>query len=238
MLGQQRAAGSEPGMFVADSTGARIAVLGTGAIVTIQYLRLRKKRLDRRPRHPAQADRDQYTPLRSLAGAGIGFRIPARTPHLTRSRVEQARKRGCSRRQHRRSAAPHDRSATRAIVRPGPAFVRTRLSVQLRAVLLSRSAGRTPSPEPSATPRPTAERACRAYEGTCRSRQDACAATKAELSTGPIWLPQLPRCARVSGARHHFRFGPERRLPFVITHNVAPARRPDTPNGRRTHGGR
>ena len=83
MLGQQRAAGSEPGMFVADSTGARIAVLGTGAIVTIQYLRLRNKRLDRRPRHPAQADRDQYTPLRSLAGAGIGFRIPARTPHLT-----------------------------------------------------------------------------------------------------------------------------------------------------------
>jgi hypothetical protein len=46
-------------MFVADSTGARIAVLGTGAIVTIQYLRHQKKRLDRGPRHPAHAERDQ-----------------------------------------------------------------------------------------------------------------------------------------------------------------------------------
>ena len=32
--------------FVADSTGARISVLGTGAVVTIRYLRLQKKRLD------------------------------------------------------------------------------------------------------------------------------------------------------------------------------------------------
>jgi hypothetical protein len=44
--------------FVADSTGARIAVLGTGAVITIQYLRLQKKRLDRRPRPPAPADRE------------------------------------------------------------------------------------------------------------------------------------------------------------------------------------
>ena len=44
--------------FVADSTGARIAVLGTGAVVTIRYLRLQKKRLDRRPRPPAHTERD------------------------------------------------------------------------------------------------------------------------------------------------------------------------------------
>jgi hypothetical protein len=36
------------GMFVADSTGARIAVLGTGAVITFQYLRNQKNRLDRR----------------------------------------------------------------------------------------------------------------------------------------------------------------------------------------------
>ena len=44
--------------FVADSTGARIAVLGTGAVGTIRYLRLQKKRVDRRPRPPAHTERD------------------------------------------------------------------------------------------------------------------------------------------------------------------------------------
>jgi hypothetical protein len=44
--------------FVADSTGARIAVLGTGAVVTIQYLRLQKKRLDRGPRPATHAERE------------------------------------------------------------------------------------------------------------------------------------------------------------------------------------
>ena len=44
--------------FVADSTGARIAVLGTGAVVTIQYLRNQKKQLDRGPRPPAHTERD------------------------------------------------------------------------------------------------------------------------------------------------------------------------------------
>jgi hypothetical protein len=45
--------------FVADSTGARIAVLGTGAVVAIQYLRNQKERLDRGPRPPVHAERDQ-----------------------------------------------------------------------------------------------------------------------------------------------------------------------------------
>ena len=45
--------------FVADSTGARIAVLGTGAVATIQYLRNKKKRLDRGARPPAHAKRDR-----------------------------------------------------------------------------------------------------------------------------------------------------------------------------------
>lgn len=44
--------------FVADSTAARIAVLGTGAAVTIQYFRSQRKQLDRRPRPPAHAERD------------------------------------------------------------------------------------------------------------------------------------------------------------------------------------
>ena len=44
--------------FVADSTAARIAVLGTGAVVTIRYLRDRKKQLDRGQRPPAHAERD------------------------------------------------------------------------------------------------------------------------------------------------------------------------------------
>ena len=44
--------------FVADSTGARIAVLGTGAVGTIRYLRLQKKRVDRQPRPPAHTERD------------------------------------------------------------------------------------------------------------------------------------------------------------------------------------
>ena len=42
--------------FVADSTGARIAVLGTGAVVTLQYLRSQK---ERGPRPPAHAERDR-----------------------------------------------------------------------------------------------------------------------------------------------------------------------------------
>jgi hypothetical protein len=45
--------------FVADSTAARIAILGTGAVITIQYLRDQKKRLARGPRPPAHAERDQ-----------------------------------------------------------------------------------------------------------------------------------------------------------------------------------
>jgi hypothetical protein len=45
--------------FVADSTGARIAILGTGLVITIRYLRDQKKRLDRGPRPPAHAERDQ-----------------------------------------------------------------------------------------------------------------------------------------------------------------------------------
>jgi len=44
--------------FVADSTAARIAVLGTGAVVTIQYLRSQKKQLDRGSRRSAHAERD------------------------------------------------------------------------------------------------------------------------------------------------------------------------------------
>ena len=49
--------------FVADSTAARIAVLGTGAVVTIQYLRDQKKQLDRGPRPPIHAERDGATAL-------------------------------------------------------------------------------------------------------------------------------------------------------------------------------
>jgi hypothetical protein len=45
-------------MFIADSTGARIAVLGTGLVVTIRYLRNQKKQLDRRSHRPARANRD------------------------------------------------------------------------------------------------------------------------------------------------------------------------------------
>ncbi len=41
--------------FVADSTGARIVVLGTGAIVTIWYLRHQKDRRGKRRRPPAGA---------------------------------------------------------------------------------------------------------------------------------------------------------------------------------------
>lgn len=44
--------------FVPDSTAARIAVLGTGAVVTIQYLRNQKKQLDRGPRPSAHAEHD------------------------------------------------------------------------------------------------------------------------------------------------------------------------------------
>jgi hypothetical protein len=47
------------GMFVADSTGARIAVFGTGLVITTYYLRNQQKRLDHRPRGPAPVDRDQ-----------------------------------------------------------------------------------------------------------------------------------------------------------------------------------
>ncbi len=45
--------------FVADSTAARIAVLGTGAVIAIQYLRDQKERLDRRPQPPTQAEHDR-----------------------------------------------------------------------------------------------------------------------------------------------------------------------------------
>jgi hypothetical protein len=41
--------------FVADSTGARIAVLGTGFVVTVRFLRSQKKRLNQEPRHPTHA---------------------------------------------------------------------------------------------------------------------------------------------------------------------------------------
>lgn len=47
------------GLFVADSTAARIAVLGTGAVVTVQYLRSQKDRLDRGPRRTAESEREQ-----------------------------------------------------------------------------------------------------------------------------------------------------------------------------------
>jgi hypothetical protein len=47
------------GSFVPDSTAARIVVLGTGAVLTIQYFRLQKKRPDRGPRPPAHAEHDQ-----------------------------------------------------------------------------------------------------------------------------------------------------------------------------------
>jgi hypothetical protein len=45
--------------FLADSTGARIAVLGTGAVITVQYLRHQKNRLDRAPRRAVESERDQ-----------------------------------------------------------------------------------------------------------------------------------------------------------------------------------
>ena len=45
--------------FVADSTGARIAVFGAGLVITIQYLRNQKRRLDHGPRPPAHAERDR-----------------------------------------------------------------------------------------------------------------------------------------------------------------------------------
>jgi hypothetical protein len=44
--------------FVADSTATRIVVLGTGAVLTIQYFRHQKKQLHRGPRPPAHAERD------------------------------------------------------------------------------------------------------------------------------------------------------------------------------------
>lgn len=44
--------------FVADSTAARIAVLGTGAVVTIQYLRNQQKQLDQGRGASAHAERD------------------------------------------------------------------------------------------------------------------------------------------------------------------------------------
>lgn len=45
--------------FVADSTAARIAVLGSGAVLTIRYLRTQTRRLDQGPRPPVGAGRDQ-----------------------------------------------------------------------------------------------------------------------------------------------------------------------------------
>jgi len=44
--------------FVAASTGVRIAVIGTGAIITAQYLRLQRKGRDRGPHSCAHAERD------------------------------------------------------------------------------------------------------------------------------------------------------------------------------------
>ncbi len=45
--------------FVPDSTGARIAVLGTGTVLTIQYLRLQKQRPDRGPRPADHAEHEE-----------------------------------------------------------------------------------------------------------------------------------------------------------------------------------
>ncbi len=45
------------GMFVADSTGARIVVLGTGLIVTVWYFRRQKERRDKERRPPARVQR-------------------------------------------------------------------------------------------------------------------------------------------------------------------------------------
>jgi hypothetical protein len=45
--------------FVADSTGARIVVLGTGAVIAVQYFRNQKRQRDRGPRPAAHAERDQ-----------------------------------------------------------------------------------------------------------------------------------------------------------------------------------
>lgn len=44
--------------FVADSTGARIVVLGTGAVITIRYLRAQENRLNGPPRHTLGPKRD------------------------------------------------------------------------------------------------------------------------------------------------------------------------------------
>ncbi len=45
------------GSFVADSTGTRIVVLGTGLIVTIWYLRYQKEQRERGQRPPARSER-------------------------------------------------------------------------------------------------------------------------------------------------------------------------------------
>jgi hypothetical protein len=45
--------------FVADSTAARIAVIGSGAVVTIRYLRDQQKRLDRGPGTAVRTKRDR-----------------------------------------------------------------------------------------------------------------------------------------------------------------------------------
>jgi hypothetical protein len=47
------------GMFVADSTAARIAVLGSGFVVTVQYLRTQRKRFGPGPRRSPSAERDR-----------------------------------------------------------------------------------------------------------------------------------------------------------------------------------
>lgn len=46
------------GMFVADSTAARIAVLGSGFVLTVQYVRTRRNRFGGGPRRSASAERD------------------------------------------------------------------------------------------------------------------------------------------------------------------------------------
>ncbi len=46
------------GMFVADSTGTRIVVLGTGLIVTVWYVRHQRERRDKQRRPPGRFQRD------------------------------------------------------------------------------------------------------------------------------------------------------------------------------------
>jgi hypothetical protein len=56
------------GTFVADSTAARIVVLGTGLIVTTWHLRHQKERLDKRRRPPAQGPFEESVCYRDFMG--------------------------------------------------------------------------------------------------------------------------------------------------------------------------